>query len=376
MRDHYSFSALTAPPPPSCRRFAAVLAAMAWNLNACTSWPATPRTRRATRAPHSRAPQRHTPASWLSEARRNSVKKSERQRRCRWLRRERVKRFQVQLQASKRMPAPLGGMARRVACRRRTSRARRARVVYSVDSEQTLVQQADRWKQSGLGRYCIVLTDQIMTILEEEKPQTASTVGTNIPSSISSSGVGPVNLKTSVTAASAAAAALSGSSPSTHLTSNDSGINNNTGAKNHIINNMISNVADRYITPEYLAPLPSSVRTFLMNRVSWSIYLSLLKLIPNIIVIAISAMFIFYSFVQSYSINIAESTMTINMTGKTWYNAHPIDKVENLNSFEIYIQKHGFLLINHIFWNWSVSLQGQFTPYRIKIIVTWKWSDH
>ena len=102
-----------------------------------------------------------------------------------------------------------------------------------------------------------------MTILEEEKPQTASTVGTNIPSSISSSGVGPgpVNLKTSVTAASAAAA-LSGSSPSTHLTSNDPGINNNTGAKNHIINSMISNVADRYITPEYLAPLPSSVRTF------------------------------------------------------------------------------------------------------------------
>ena len=117
MRDHYSFSALTAPPPRR-RRFAAVLAAMAWNLNACTSWPATPHTRRATRAPHSRAPQRHTPASWLSEARRNSVKKSERQRRCRWLRlqqrwRERVKRFQVQLQASKRMPAPLGGMARR-----------------------------------------------------------------------------------------------------------------------------------------------------------------------------------------------------------------------------------------------------------------------
>ena len=144
--------------------------------------------------------------------------------------------------------------------------------MYSVDSEQTLVQQADRWKQSGLGRYCIVLTDQIMTILEEEKPQTASTVGTNIPSSISSSGVGPVNLKTSVTAASAAAAALSGSSPSTHLTSNDSGINNNTGAKNHIINSMISNVADRYITPEYLAPLPSSVRTF-FDESYFSIYL-------------------------------------------------------------------------------------------------------
>jgi len=100
-----------------------------------------------------------------------------------------------------------------------------------------------------------------MTILEEEKPQTASTVGTNIPSSISSSGVGPVNLKTSVTAA-AAAAALIGSSPSlAHLTSNDLGINNNTGAKNHIINSMISNVADRYITPEYLAPLPSSEKT-------------------------------------------------------------------------------------------------------------------
>ena len=127
MRDHYSFSALTAPPPPSCRRFAAVLAAMAWNLNACTSWPATlPHTRRATTAPHSRAPQRHTPASWLSEARRNSVKKSERQRRCRWLRRERVKRFQVQLQASKRMPAPLGGIARRVAWRAAVAQAEHA----------------------------------------------------------------------------------------------------------------------------------------------------------------------------------------------------------------------------------------------------------
>lgn len=101
-----------------------------------------------------------------------------------------------------------------------------------------------------------------MTILEEEKPQTASTVGTNIPSSISSCGAGPgpVNLKTSLTAA-AAAAALSGSSPCTHLTSNDPGINNNTGAKNHILNSMISNVADRYITPEYLAPLPSSEKT-------------------------------------------------------------------------------------------------------------------
>ena len=131
MRDHYSFSALTAPPPPRRRRFAAVLAAMAWNLNACTSSPATPQTRCATRAPHSRAPQRHTPASWLSEARRNSVKKSERQRRCRWLRlqqrwRERVKRFQVQLQASKRMPAPLGGMARRVAWRAAVAQAEHA----------------------------------------------------------------------------------------------------------------------------------------------------------------------------------------------------------------------------------------------------------
>ena len=83
-------------------------------------------TRRATRAPHSRAPQRHTPASWLSEARRNSVKKSERQRRCRWLRRERVKRFQVQLQASKRMPAPLGGLARRVAWRAAVAQAEHA----------------------------------------------------------------------------------------------------------------------------------------------------------------------------------------------------------------------------------------------------------
>jgi len=102
-----------------------------------------------------------------------------------------------------------------------------------------------------------------MTILEEEK-QTASTVGTTIPSSISSSGgtgPGPVNLKTALTAAvAAAAAAVSASNgySATNKTSGDPGINNNTGAKNHILNSMISNVADRYITPEYLAPLPQS----------------------------------------------------------------------------------------------------------------------
>ena len=33
----------------------------------------------------------------------------------------------------------------------------------------------------------------------------------------------------------------------------------NAATKNHLLSNMISNVADRYITPEYLAPLPSSV---------------------------------------------------------------------------------------------------------------------
>ena len=147
MRDHYSFSALTAPPPPpSCRRFAAVLAAMAWNLNACTSWPATPHTRRATTAPHSRAPQRHTPASWLSEARRNSVKKK----------RAAATVSLATARTSEALPSPTPGQqahasaagwhgaACSVACRRRSSRARHARAVYSVDSEQTLVQQADR----------------------------------------------------------------------------------------------------------------------------------------------------------------------------------------------------------------------------------------
>ena len=103
-----------------------------------------------------------------------------------------------------------------------------------------------------------------MTILEEEK-QIASTVGTTIPSSIISSpdrggtGLGPVNLKNTVTAALAAAAAAVPAASTTNKTPGDPGINNNTGAKNHILNSMISNVADRYITPEYLAPLPSSV---------------------------------------------------------------------------------------------------------------------
>ena len=104
-----------------------------------------------------------------------------------------------------------------------------------------------------------------MTILEEEK-QIASTVGTTIPSSIISSsggggtGLGPVNLKNTVTAAlAAAAAAVPTAVSTTNKTPGDPGINNNTGAKNHILNSMISNVADRYITPEYLAPLPSSV---------------------------------------------------------------------------------------------------------------------
>ena len=100
-----------------------------------------------------------------------------------------------------------------------------------------------------------------MTILEEEK-LIASTVGTTIPSSIISSsegtGAGPVNLKTTVTAALAAAAGAIPASTA-HKIPSDPGINNNTGAKNHILNSMISNVADRYITPEYLAPLPSSV---------------------------------------------------------------------------------------------------------------------
>jgi len=101
-----------------------------------------------------------------------------------------------------------------------------------------------------------------MTILEEEN-QTASIVGTTIPSSISSS-LGPVNLKTSLTAAVAAAAAAAVSAASTiNKTSGDHPeiYNHTDRAKNHILNSMISNVADRYITPEYLAPLPSSEKT-------------------------------------------------------------------------------------------------------------------
>ena len=128
MRDHYSFSALTAPPPPpSCRRFAAVLAAMAWNLNACTSWPATPHTRRATTAPHSRAPQRHTPASWLSEARRNSVKKKRAAATVSLATARTSEALPSPTPGQQaRMPAPLGGMARRVAWRAAVAQAEHA----------------------------------------------------------------------------------------------------------------------------------------------------------------------------------------------------------------------------------------------------------
>ena len=63
-----------------------------------------------------------------------------------------------------------------------------------------------------------------------------------------------------------------------------------------------------------------------------------------VIVIVILAMFIFYSSVQNYRINISESTMT--MTGKTRYNAPPLVKknLRNPNFWTIFSQVDHIML--------------------------------
>merc|ERR1712072_250224 len=102
-----------------------------------------------------------------------------------------------------------------------------------------------------------------MTILEEEKHTASASSAGSKDSHITT--VSPSSGQTSTTcnnlvvtsgqqqvsASTAAAAAVV-----TRITSEV-----NAATKNHLLSNMISNVADRYITPEYLAPLPSSEKT-------------------------------------------------------------------------------------------------------------------
>ncbi len=105
-----------------------------------------------------------------------------------------------------------------------------------------------------------------MTILEESEKQPSPGVQIQnsakiIPSSANSPPTKSSNLATSPrTSVEQPATAVAVSTASVGVANN----NNNavSGAKNHILNSMISNVADRYITPEYLAPLPSSVSFF------------------------------------------------------------------------------------------------------------------
>ena len=86
-----------------------------------------------------------------------------------------------------------------------------------------------------------------MTILEEEKhPLTASASSAVSKDSLSITTLSP-------SSGPSTSCVTSGASTVSRMTSE---VN---GTKNHLLSNMISNVADRYITPEYLAPLPSSV---------------------------------------------------------------------------------------------------------------------
>merc|ERR1711936_1009605 len=100
-----------------------------------------------------------------------------------------------------------------------------------------------------------------MTILEEEKHTASASSAGSKDSHIAT--VSPSSGQTSTTcnnlvvtsgqqqvSASTAAAVVS------RITSEV-----NAATKNHLLSNMISNVADRYITPEYLEPLPSSEKT-------------------------------------------------------------------------------------------------------------------
>ena len=112
-----------------------------------------------------------------------------------------------------------------------------------------------------------------MTILEEEKhTASASSAGSkdsHLDSTTNISSIGITTLSPSsgqnsttcnnlVVQTSGQQQALSISPPAAVTRIVTSEVN---ATKNLLLSNMISNVADRYITPEYLAPLPSSVST-------------------------------------------------------------------------------------------------------------------
>ena len=89
-----------------------------------------------------------------------------------------------------------------------------------------------------------------MTILEEEKHSASAS------SAVSKDSISITTVSPSTSSASSATPGVQGASTVARMTS---AAEVNGTAKNHLLSTMISNVADRYITPEYLAPLPSSV---------------------------------------------------------------------------------------------------------------------
>merc|ERR1711936_693941 len=100
-----------------------------------------------------------------------------------------------------------------------------------------------------------------MTILEEEKHTASASSAGSKDSHITT--VSPSSGQTSttcnnlvVTSGQQQVSASTAAAVVTRITSEV-----NAATKNHLLSNMISNVADRYITPEYLAPLPSSEKT-------------------------------------------------------------------------------------------------------------------
>merc|ERR1711936_1265853 len=100
-----------------------------------------------------------------------------------------------------------------------------------------------------------------MTILEEEKHTASASSAGSKDSHIAT--VSPSSGQTSttcnnlvVTSGQQQVSASTAAAVVTRITSEV-----NAATKNHLLSNMISNVADRYITPEYLAPLPSSEKT-------------------------------------------------------------------------------------------------------------------
>ena len=105
-----------------------------------------------------------------------------------------------------------------------------------------------------------------MTILEEEKhTASASSAGSNKDSHSPINSVSPssgIQQQTSITSVVTSGQQQQQGSASTAAQTAVTRITSSSEVnvtKNHLLSNMISNVADRYITPEYLAPLPSSV---------------------------------------------------------------------------------------------------------------------